>query len=202
MSAAVARDTISNHVRTAKGFLAHLERRSRRLRVLTYGDLEEYIKKAGKQRSRGGLQNEISALRSFVRFLAATGKTPPGLDSRIDTPRLYRLEQLPRSLPWETVRAFLRSIDRTTDKGLRDYTTFLLIVTYGLRVNEIAALALGNIQWRTNRIRIVQRKTSAPLKLPLTNEVGTALLKYLKRVPPRPPHRQIFLRTRAPIGPP
>jgi integrase/recombinase XerD len=196
-----AQKTICEHVRTAQYFLTHLEKRLQRLQTLTSSDLEEYIKKAGKRLSRRSLQQAVSDLRSFLRFLAAKGEIPTGLDTRIDTPRVYRLEQLPRSLPWEMVRAFLRSIDRTTDKGLRDYTIFLLIATYGLRVSEIAALTLENIQWRTNRIRILQRKTSAPLELPLTNEVGTALFKYLKRVSPRPPHRQIFLRVTAPIGP-
>jgi integrase/recombinase XerD len=171
------------------------------LQALTSGDLEEYIKKAGKRLSRGSLQNEAGVLRRFLRFLACQKRIPSGLDSQIDTPRCYRLEQLPRSLPWETVRAFLQSIDRTTDRGLRDYTIFLLIATYGLRVSEIVALTFESIQWRENTIKVFQPKTSTLLELPLTSEVGTALLKYLKRVPPRPPYRQIFLRMRAPIGP-
>lgn len=196
-----ARSTICEHVRAAKCFLAHLRKRSPLLQALTSRDLEEFIKKAGKRLNRGSLQQVVSALRSFLRFLAAKGKIPPGLDTRIDTPRLYRLEQVPRSLPWEKVRAFLPSIDQSTALGLRDYTIFLLIATYGLRVSEIAALALEDIQWRTNKIKIFQRKTSTFLELPLTNEVGTALFKYLKRVPPRPPHRQIFLRMTAPVGP-
>jgi len=198
-----AQRTICGHIRTAKYFLLYLKKRSRRLQVLTTGDLEEYVKKARTKRrlGRGALQNEVCVLRSLLRFLAIKEKVPPGLDRQIDSPRHYRLEQLPRCLPWETVRSFLRSIDRTTTLGLRDYTIFLLIATYGLRVSEIVALRLENIEWRTNRIKIVQRKTSTLLELPLTNEVGTALFKYLRRVPPRPPHRQIFLRMMAPIGP-
>ena len=196
-----ARRTICGHVRTAKCFLTRLRKKSRRLQAIGPSDLEEHIKKAGKRRSRGSLQNEIAALRGFLRFLAVQGKIRPGLDSRIDTPRLYRLEKLPRSLPWQTVRAFLRSIDRTTDRGLRDYTIFLLMATYGLRASEIVALTLEDIQWRRNRMRIFQCKTSAPLELPLTNEIGTALFKYLKRIPLRSPHRQVFLRMRAPLRP-
>ena len=197
----LAEATICNHIRTAKYFLTHLGKKSRRPQALNSGDLEEYIKKAGKRRSRAGLQNEVAALRSFLRFLAAQGKIPPGLDTGIDTPRVYRLEQLPRSLPWETVRAFLRSIDRTTDKGLRDYTIFVLIATYGLRVREVVSLTLDDIQWRSNQIRIPHCKRSTPLELPITNEVATTLYKYLKRVPPATPHRHLFLRMRAPIGP-
>ena len=59
------------------------------------------------------------------------GDAPMGLNRQIDTPRVYREEQLARALPWETVRAFLRAIDRTTPCGRRDYAIFLLIATYG-----------------------------------------------------------------------
>src|SRR5207302_8267725 len=62
---------------------------------------------------------EPSALRGFLRFLAMDGRVRQGLVSQIDTPRLYQFEQLPRTLPWETVRALLRSIDRTSAMGLR-----------------------------------------------------------------------------------
>lgn len=193
--------TISAHARIARSFLTHLQKSGRRLQGLSSIDLEAYLKKAANHLGRGSLQNEAGVLRSFLHFLASQQKTPPGLDVQIDTPRLYRLEKLPRSLSWRVVRAFLQSIDRTTKIGIRDYTIFLLMATYGLRTSEIVALTLENIQWRNNKIRIVQRKTSTPLELPLTNAVGAALFNYLKRVPPRPPHRQLFLRMMAPIGP-
>jgi site-specific recombinase XerD len=193
--------TISAHARIARSFLTHFQKSGRRLQGLNSIDLEAYLKKAAKHLGRGGLQNEAGVLRSFLRFLAAQGKIQRGLDGQIDTPRLYRLEKLPRFLSWGVVRAFLHSIDRTTKIGLRDYTIFLLMATYGLRTSEIVALTLEDVQWRSNKIRIVQPKTWTPLELPLTNAVGAALLKYLKHVPPRPPHRQLFLRMMAPIGP-
>lgn len=57
------------------------------------------------------------------------GDGPAHGDIPIDTPRLYRQEQLPRSLPWETVQAFLGGIDRS-HTGRRDYAMFLMIATY------------------------------------------------------------------------
>ena len=128
------------------------------------------------------------------------GRVPHGLASQIDTPRLYRLEQLPRALPWDTVCALLRSIDTTTAMGRRDYAMFLLIATYGLRASEVVAFTLDDIRWRQGSLRIDQRKTSSPLELPLTNEVLSALVKHLKQTPPPAPYRRVFLRMRAPIG--
>jgi hypothetical protein len=76
----------------------------------------------------------------------------------------------------------LRSVERTSAMGLRDI--YLLIATYGLRFSEVVAITLDDIRWRQGSLRIRQSKTSSPLELPLTNEVSTALVKHLKRMPP------------------
>jgi integrase/recombinase XerD len=195
-----ASSTVSNHRYTAQCLLQHLEEKGIALKKIQASHLESYVAKAGKRLSRAGLQQDIGALRGFLRFLAMEGRVPAGLDSQIDTPRLYRLEQLPRALPWETVRALLRSIDKTSAKGLRDYAMFLLIATYGLRTSEVVAITLDDIHWRQDSLRIHQPKTSSLLELPLTNEVSSAIVKHLKRTPPPPRYRRIFLRMRAPIG--
>lgn len=195
-----ASSTVSNHRYTAQCLLQHLEEKGIAPKKIQASHLESYVAKAGKRLSRAGLQQDIGALRGFLRFLAMDGRVPAGLDSQIDTPRLYRLEQLPRALPWETVRTLLRSIDKTSAKGLRDYAMFLLIATYGLRTSEVVAITLDDIRWRQDSLRIHQPKTSSLLELPLINEVSSAIVKHLKRTPPPPPHRRIFLRMRAPIG--
>jgi site-specific recombinase XerD len=89
----------SSHRRTAHCFLQHLEEASVALRSIRTSSIESYIVKAGTRLSRGSLQHDIAALRGFLRFLSTNGKAPTGLDRQIDTPRLYRLEQLPRALP-------------------------------------------------------------------------------------------------------
>jgi len=195
-----AASTVSNHRYTAQCFLQPLDEEKIALKKIRVPQIESYITKAGKRLSRPSLQHDIGALRGFLRFLALDDRVPAGLANQIDTPRLYQLEKLPVALPWETVRTLLRSIDRTSAMGLRDYAMFLLIATYGLRASEVVAMTLDDLGWRQGRLRIHQRKTSSPLDLPLTNEVSTALVKHLKKTPPSPPYRRIFLRMRAPIG--
>jgi integrase/recombinase XerD len=195
-----AGSTVSSHRRTAQCFLQHLKEAGNAVGCIRASNIESYIAKAGRRLSRASLQHDIAALRGFLRFLTTDGRAPAGLDRQIDTPRLYRLEQLPRALPWETVRTLLQSVDTTSPMGLRDYAMFLLIATYGLRASEVVAISLDDIQWRQGILRIHQRKTSSPLELPLTNEVLSALVKHLKRTPPPAPYRRVFLRMRAPMG--
>ena len=173
------------------------------------------MRAVGPRQSRASLQHVVAHLRAFLRFLASAGEIPPGLDTQIDTPRVYRGEKLPRALPWNTVRALLETIDRTSSLGRRDYAIFLLMATYGLRACEVVTLTIDDVEWRAERLRIAQRKTRGSLWLPLTDEVGTALLDYLRhgrpalnvrrqRVPfqtaPPRSYRELFLRGRTPTG--
>lgn len=147
------------------------------------------------------LHNRASFLRSFLRFLAARGAVRAGLERWIDSPRAPRRELLPRACPWESVRAFLSGISRTTAKGRRDYAMFLLMATYGLRTSEVAALRLDEISWRAAEFRIQRPKVLAPFSLPLTDEVGEALTDYLRSARPPSAQRTVFLGMRRPIRP-
>jgi integrase/recombinase XerD len=180
--------------------LVKYEERHNRLESLSITDIDNFIQHMGKRMGRVALQKITSTLRNFLRFLIVEGMISPGLDSQIDTPRIYRQEKPPRALPWSTVQAFLQSIDRNTTIGKRDYAIFSLMVTYGLRACDVVALKLDDIKWRTKCIRICQTKTGAPLELPLIDTVGSSLYDYLNGVPRYGDHRHIFLRLRAPGG--
>jgi hypothetical protein len=104
----LARSWIACHCETIAALLTHIgyERCPRRLGGLTAHDIEGFICQAGKGLGRRSLQHMVTHLRAFLRFAASRGEAPIGLDMPIDTPRVYRAEQLPRALPWEIVRAF------------------------------------------------------------------------------------------------
>ena len=161
----LASSTVRQHITTAAQFLSHLdyELRPERLTALTPSDVEAFVRRAGERQSRLSLQHTVAQLRGFLRFLVSGGRVRPGVDQQIDTPRVYRQEQLPRSLPWPTVQRLLQSIDRRTPEGLRDYTMLFLIATYGLRACEIVALTLDAIDWRGRRLHVPARKTGTPL---------------------------------------
>lgn len=201
----LAASTVENHRATVREFLACLEnggddQLDARLRSLDIGAIEGFLEVVAQRLSRHSLQHTVAHLRSFLRFLVARGLIPAGLDDGIDTPRVYRGERLPRALSWDTVLAFLRAIDRSTPMGRRDYAMFMLVVTYGLRTCEVVSLGLDDIAWREGQLQVARSKVRAPLMLPLTKEVGAAILAYLQDGRPALAHREIFLRARAPAG--
>lgn len=198
----LASSTITHHLATASELLRYLAETTpiTRLTQLTPADIDGFVETMSGRLTRASLQHTVAQLRAFLRFLGAQRRVPSGLDTQIDTPRVYRHEQLPRALAWDTVWALLRGIDRTTPLGRRDYAMLLLIATYGLRTSEVVALTLDDIVWRRSELRIIRRKVEGALLLPLTDGVATALLDYLQHGRAPQPTRVVFLRHRPPAG--
>jgi integrase len=90
-------------------------------------------------------------------------------------------------------------VNRQRVIGVRDYAILLLLVTYGLRAREVAALQLDDIDWRQGRLRIPQRKAGHSSAFPLVTVVGEALVDYLERGRPSTSSRAFFLRGVAPL---
>jgi len=195
--------SIQSHSSYIQEFLEYLGYEDRRnaIEFLTSKDIESFIGICSKRMNRYSLQNLVAYLRSFLKFKYEEGVLTTPLYAMIDTPRIYRLERLPRAFSWETVNILLLSIDRRGAHGIRDYTILYLMATYGLRASEITSLTLDDIDWKNGVIRVLQQKRSIQLTLPLTNAAGEVLIRYLKESRPRTPYRQLFLRMRAPSGP-
>ena len=99
------------------------------------------------------------------------------------------------------MRRLLEAVERRTATGRRDYAMLLLLVTYGLRAREVAALALDDIDWRQERLHVPQRKAGHSAAFPLSPVVGQALVDYLQQGRPRTADRHVFFRTLAPQQP-
>jgi integrase len=80
----------------------------------------------------------------------------------------------------------------------------LLLVTYGLRGREIAALTLDDIDWKRERLAVPERKAGHSTAFPLSAVVGEAILDYLRQGRPETSDRHVFFRAvapRRPLGP-
>jgi integrase/recombinase XerD len=194
--------TIRAHLRYLERFLGaiNFEKNEQALPGLNLKQVEDFICFCSKDLNRHSLQHVVGYLRTFLRYEYSRNVLQEPFHERIDTPRVFRLEKLPHSLPWTVVQALLNSIDRTESQGIRNYAILLLIATYGLRSCEIVSLTLDDIHWSMRTIDIPKRKTNNQLVLPLTDAVADALIDYLKTSRPHLPYRQIFLRLRAPDG--
>lgn len=94
---------------------------------------------------KNAISGACTQLRVFLKFLYREDRISSDLSSSVDCPRIYRLSSVPRSITWEDVQKLLDSLDQRSAIGKRDYAMLLLLVTYGLRAREVAAMTLDDI---------------------------------------------------------
>ncbi len=198
-----AESTCASYRWRARHFLKFLgfDRHQRALQTLTLATVHRYLRSVSGPYRRTTMQHVVGSVRGFLRFEFIRGVLPRPLHIQIDSVRTHRDEHLPYPVQWTELQQLLRRIDRSTPLGARDYAVLLIAATYGLRASDVANLTLDAVDWRERKIQIVQCKTRHPLSLPLTDEVGAALVNYLRRGRPASSCRQIFLRSLAPIAP-
>ena len=93
--------------------------------------------------------------------------------------RVNRETRVLPATPWSEIEAVLKIVDRTKNKGKRDYAMIFLAAVTGLRAIDIARMKLTDIDWQRGEIKIIQSKTGEPVALPLTRDVGRAVKDYI-----------------------
>lgn len=163
--------------------------------------LSGFIADYGPRIAWATLRNACGTLRVFLRYLQREGVLAKDLSSLVEFPQSYRHAHVPRSISWEQVEQVLSGVDRRSVSGKRDYAMLLLLATYGLRACEVAALTLDDLDWRNERLKIRDRKAGNTTTYPLSAVVGAAIVDYLKNARPSTTHREVFMRTAAPLAP-
>jgi site-specific recombinase XerD len=167
--------------------------------LLTAARIRVLVLKRAKQQSGAMNRIMIGRLRMYLRFLAVTGRCTAGLEGAIPSMPCWSLSSLPRYLPAEQVERLIRSCDTRTLLGTRDRAVLLLLARLGLRAGDIADLPLQDIDWRAGRLKVCG-KGHREVWLPLPQDAGDAILKYLKKRP-AVAIDQVFLCVQAPVRP-
>jgi integrase/recombinase XerD len=150
-----------------------------------------------RERPRSYAKSMATALRGYLRFLAARGECRSSLDRAIPSIRQWRMSALPRYLPVSDIERLIASCDRTKPSGIRDRAILLLLARLGLRAGDIVMMRLDDIAWEEGTLR-VRGKGRRETGLPLPQEVGDAVLDYLATVRPVVDCDRVFLRLVAP----
>jgi integrase/recombinase XerD len=140
-----------------------------------------------------------SNMRSFFRYLFQTGKMANNLALTIPSVAQRYGARLPRHLAPEQVEILLKDIRREAPRCKRNYAMVLLLARLGLRPQEVIAIQIDDIDWRSGEI-MVRGKGARHDRLPLTPEVGEALAEYI-RLDRITTSRTLFVSERTPHRP-
>jgi len=199
----LAQGTVQARRRGLIPFLEHLGADAvvERLGDLSPERIHSFWAKDTRTRSRSEIRETQTALRTFFRFCVQRGYLKRDLAEAIPRVRTYKLSGVPRAVSEEDAEKVLLGIDRTTPVGRRDFAIIQLLYTYGVRGGQVRALQLQDIQWRQGRICFRSHKGGKEVMVPLTDQVGEALLEYLRHGRPDAPYQEVFLTAHAPIRP-
>ena len=147
----------------------------------------------------------LRTIKKLVCFLRSRGIVDLDADRFLGNAGRRRQKALP-CFTDDELRLIFNQIDRSTDKGRRDYAVFLISLRIGLRACDISKLKLTDINWTEKTLTVVQKKTKTALALPLPVDVGNAVADYILHSRYKTDNPYIFLRVRktpsdAPINP-
>jgi len=193
--------SVDDYIRSIRIFVDFLHARNvQKLDQLRRTDLTDFVASRHRFRPKTVAGN-VSSVRLFLRFLAMRGVIPEDLSHVLPTIRVPRDAVIPSVWHPELVVRLLEAVDRSSPMGKRDYAILLLACRLGLRVSDILTLTLDELNWQAGTIDLTQCKNQTALRLPLSEEVGQALIDYLKFGRPKTQHRQVFLNLKRPFGP-
>ena len=127
------------------------------------------------------VSKDISALRSFGKYLKRTGVWADNFAYELERPK--QAQHLPSVLSIEEVDGLLSSIDTTKPLGVRDRALFEMIYGCGLRISEASGLLVSNVHF-DEQIIIVRGKGDKERMVPFGDIAAEWLKKWIFEVRP------------------
>ncbi|MTI71702.1 MAG: integrase [Firmicutes bacterium] len=144
--------------------------------------------------SKATIHCTLSSIRVFFSYLNEIQALDNNISYVIPKDNYRKETKLPTTYTKEEIKRLLSAVDRGNPKGKRDYAMLLLAARLGLRASDICGMIFSNIIWEENLIVLIQQKTKKRIELPLLEEIGNAIIDYLKYGRPSSQLPNIFLK--------
>jgi site-specific recombinase XerD len=186
----VSPNTVKNYLNGLKLFVIWLDVP---IEETTYRKIIEYMDYLlGKRLKPKTVNCYLSSVCQFYHYLAEEEDVP--IVNPVKKPNIMKLPRgLPKHLKEEQIEALFKSL-----KGPRDRAMFMIMLRCGLRVEEVAHLSLGNIDFKRRFLFIQDGKGAKDRIVYISNDALAALLEYL-RVRPANKVKKVFLVEKGPL---
>ena len=164
----------------------------------TAAAIRDFVLGRAKPHGRGRAQGITVATRAYLKYLVAIGQCPVGREHAVPAFASWQLATTPRFLGQGDIDCLLATCDG--EDRLRDRAVILLLARLGLRASEVANLGFGEMDWVNGRVNLAG-KARREERLPLTQEIGDAIIAYIERARPRLATTRVFLTSAAPVRP-
>lgn len=131
------------------------------------------------------VEQNVCGLRHFLRFMNSEGIIAEDLAAKLLMPPVSKTASIPSNWSADDLRKLLKTVDRNSPIGKRDYAMLVLGCVLGIRSVDVKNLRLKDFDRTAKKLRFVQHKTGKPIELPLPEPVGWAVIDYIKNGRPR-----------------
>jgi integrase/recombinase XerC len=186
--------TLRNYEGDLRGLFAFLEQRDIEPCALSRQIFREYLSRlVADGVSPGSIQRKVSAARGFYRWLHAQGVIESNPLANVKGPRKPR--RLPSFLTHDEVTALISSPRGSRPQAMRDRAILELLYATGMRVSEIAALNLDDVDLDGQAVRVLGKGNKERIVI-MGDPAREALEQYLREARPKlatGPERAFFL---------
>jgi site-specific recombinase XerD len=134
----------------------------------------------------------LNSVCQFYHYLSEEEEVP--IVNPVKKPNIMKLPRgLPKHLKEEQIEILFKNL-----KGPRDRAMFMIMLRCGLRVEEVAHLSLGSIDFKRRILFIQDGKGAKDRVVYISNDALAALLEYL-RVRPTNTVKKVFLVEKGPL---
>ena len=196
MGHSISKSTREGILYALYNFIAYLSQQGiTQLSQVSPQDIHRYLQTLTDYCKRT-IKFNFQILRRFFTYLYTSGFSPQDLSLSIPNIRMggNSGSDIPSVYTEDEIMRLLKAVDRANPIGKRDYAILLLATKLGIRRGDLRNLKLESLKWETNRIELVQGKTGQVLNLPILEEIGAALIDYLKNGRPKVLSEYIFLK--------
>ncbi len=193
----LAQNTIQAYSRDLVRFFMYLESRNLTPFEIARGCIRDYVGTLSSRLSKRSQARNISAIKTFFRFLVSEGRMKENPARLMETPRIPR--KLPDILSLDEVMQLLVQPDITTPLGQRDRAMLELLYATGLRVSELVGLRVSDVKLEAGYVKTLGKGAKERL-VPFGEKALQAVRAYLSYGRPallkdgHPPH--LFLNFR------
>ena len=175
-------NTLSSYLRDVRQFLAYLQSvGTRSVLQAAASDIEEYMRwMTGRGKSAATVTRSVASLKSYYHYLVLEGRLKKNPVQDVTPLKVKR--HLPQILTGKEVELFLEQPQCVDTKGYRDHAMLELLYATGIRVSELIALDVSDLNLSAGIIHCAGK--SKERVIPLYPAAIKALRDYVEEIRP------------------
>lgn len=153
------------------------EERAYDWQAVSYRTVRRFLADLARQKyASSSMARKLAAVRSFFRYLLQEDAVQQNPAAIAPTPK--RRRELPAHLYRDEVQQLLRAPDESTPLGQRDRAILEVLYATGVRVSELVAMDLADIDFAARQVRVVGKGNRERIVL-LGEPAAQALRRYI-----------------------